>query len=243
MKEEIKKTYTVVENIKETPYVSTLKLALDGKIPAYCPGQFITVYFPELGTPEGKAYSISSAPHEKTLTITIKAMGLFSNKLVSLRPGDTLIASLPYGYFFSESEDSPLNMIASGIGITPFRGMIIEVLKKNPKREIKLFYTVKKFEDLLFKKEFDKLESSHPNFKAFYFITKEPAPRKGTLPGRMDSNDILGKPLSRCGYMKSYENHEFLICGSISFVRDIWKSLRSSKIPEIAMYTEAFFSH
>ena len=36
---------------------------------------------------------------------------------------------------------------------------------------------------------------------------------------------------------------EFMICGSISSIRDMWKGLRDLGIPEETIYTEAFFSH
>src|ERR1044071_5893464 len=117
MKESEKKIYTVLGRKEEVPGVTTLHLAFpDGKIPEYRAGQFITIYFPELHTPEGKAYSISSSPLEKHLSITVKALGEFSNKIHSLKVGDTLLASEPYGFFYSEIEDSSLVMVAAGIG-------------------------------------------------------------------------------------------------------------------------------
>src|SRR3989344_590628 len=104
MQEEIKKNYIVKEKVKETHNVVTLKLVCDGGNPEYRVGQFITVFFPEMGKVEGKAYTISSEPSEDTINITVKAIGEFSNKLVGLSAGDTISASLPYGYFYSESE-------------------------------------------------------------------------------------------------------------------------------------------
>ena len=251
MKEEIKKTYIVIENKKETEDVSTLKLLLvdDSRttsnkyVPAYCPGQFITVYFPELGTPEGKAYSISSAPQEKTLNITVKAIGSFSHRLVGLMPGSVLAASLPYGFFYSESNDTSLSMIASGIGVAPFRGMILDSLKKNPDRKITILYSVRTAVDLLFKKEFSALETKYDNFRVFYFLTRETESTLRTLSGRITINDILGNVRSRCELVPTRDEREFLMCGSISFVRDMWRGLRAHGVSEVAIYTEAFFSH
>jgi len=57
---EDKKKYTVTKTIPEAPGVVSLELSCDtlrslGEVgPLYIPGQFITVYLPELGTPEGK---------------------------------------------------------------------------------------------------------------------------------------------------------------------------------------------
>ncbi len=63
MVEEKRQQYIVRKKIAEAPDVSTLELTLvGGGVPSFVPGQYITVYFPETGVAEGKAYSISSAP-------------------------------------------------------------------------------------------------------------------------------------------------------------------------------------
>ncbi len=237
MKEEIKKKYIVRDKIVEALGVSTLQFDCDNEV-LYCPGQFINVYFPELGTPEGKAYSISSAPYEGTMNITVRAIGEFSNKLCSMKKGDTVTASLPYGYFYSESEDRPLVLAAAGIGITPFRSMVYDILNKNPNREIILFFSNRTEEDIVFKNEFDELCKKYTNFKVYYFITREEALKENgnTRKGRLNAGTILG-------FTNRLEDAEFLICGSISFVSDLWKGLKKAGVGEEAIYTEAFFSH
>ena len=136
--EENKYLYKVIDVIKESHDVSTLVLSCSNfDISDYIAGQYITVYISESNTLEGKAYSISSAPSEKNITVTVKAVGEFSNKLTSLKIGDSVSASLPYGYFCVESEDTPMVMIAGGIGITPLRSMIFDSVTKNANRKIK----------------------------------------------------------------------------------------------------------
>ena len=236
MKTEIKKKFIVKGKIAESPTIMTLNLMLeDGSIPEYRPGQFITIYFPELGTPEGKAYSISSAPSEKAFAITVKAIGLFSNKLCSMSPGNSFEASLPYGYFFSESEKSPLVLIAGGIGVTPFRAMIKEAVEQFPLRKITLLQSSKTAEDLIFKKEFNALARTHSNFRPIFFVTREQSLDPADVQRRIEIGDIVGK--------KDPEDSEFFICGSIPFVRDMWKGLREKGVQEENICTEAFFSH
>ncbi len=239
IKTETRNTYVVKEKIAESATVSTLKLALpDEKIPVYHSGQFITIYFPELHTPEGKAYSMSGAPHGDALVITVKAMGEFSRRLCALAVGDTVTASLPYGYFYSESEESTLVMIAGGIGVTPFRSMIEDSLAHNPARKLVLFYSSRTYDDLVFKKEFTDLQMKYENFKVLYFVTREKSPDPEIIHARMNMDDILGS-----GPHKNIRGREFMICGSIPFVSDIWKGLRARGVPEETIYTEAFFSH
>ncbi len=243
MPEEIKKKYIIKNKILEAPKVLTLQLVCeDNSVPFYFPGQFINIYFPETNTPEGKSYSISSAPAEKTLNITVKAMGEFSNHLCSLNHGDTIDASLPYGFFYSESENSPLVMLSAGIGITPFRSMICDIVKKNPARKLILFSSNQTRESIIFKKELDSLQNLHKNLKIINFITREKnISEENIILGRMTAENIFENLKHQELFLT--QNPEFLICGSISFVSDLWKDLKKMGIPEEAIYTEAFFSH
>lgn len=220
----------------ESPNVVTLEFACEPRVPEYCAGQFIDIYFPELGTAQGKSYSISSAPSENTFCITIKGIGEFSNKLCSLKEGDLVISSLPYGFFYSDLEDTHLIMIGGGIGVTPFRSTIAEYLSKYPYRKISLFYSNRSVEDITFKNELDRWQSSHSKFKAKYFITRQETIPKNCISGRITAERILSE-------IPSGDKAEFLICGSIAFVRDMRKSLIRSGVQEEVIYTEAFFSH
>lgn len=232
---EHKETYIVKDIVEHTPDIKTLKLTLeDGSLPTYTAGQFITVYFPESNTLEGKAYTLSSAPHESTCNITVKKIGEFSGKLCALKKGDFVTASLPYGFFSSEYPEAELIAIAGGIGIAPFRSIITESLIHSPQRKIYLYYSAKKISDLVFKEEFDSFAKTHPHFSTAYHVTQEKEIPFIFHEGRIDPKYIvssLSKDLDK----------EFLICGSISFVRDIWKGLRDQGVPEHHIYTEAFF--
>lgn len=230
-----RKKYTVVEKVQEAPGVFTLKFT-SGETPPYVPGQFITVYFPELGTPEGKAYSISSAPDEGALAITVKQIGEFSNRLCSLEPGDTVEASAPCGYFFSESNTSTLVMLAAGIGISPFRSMMRGALKKNPARKLLLLCSSRAAADIIFRETLDGLQAAETAVRVEYFITREEPVPQGMVRGRMTPEAVIQA-------VGAAPDPEFFICGSIPFVRDLWRGLKWAGVSEDRLYTEAFFSH
>lgn len=228
--------YKVISKKIEAPKVATLEFSCASGLPPYSPGQFIDVYFKELGMTQGKSYSISSAPRENTFCITVKAIGEFSNRLYGLKKGDFVLGSLPYGFFFSDLPDTHLVMLAGGIGITPFRATIMEYLVKNPKRKMSLFYSSQTEEDIIFKKEFNFWETAHHNLFVKHFITREDKISAGKEIGRITAKRVLKE-------IPNLNNAEFLICGSIAFVRDMRKDLLRQGVPEGAIYTEAFFSH
>jgi ferredoxin-NADP reductase len=224
-------TYQVNKRVEETADVVTLFLKREnGERTAFVPGQFITVYFPETGTPEGKSYSLSGAPREDFLKITVKSMGAFSNRLCKIQRGELLTASLPYGFFYTENSTSDLVFIAAGIGIAPFRGMILDLITHETQRKILLFYSNRMRKDIIFKKEFDDLQKNCTQLKIEYFLTREES-RKRIDPKEL----VMGLP--------HLNSPEFLICGSISFVRDMWTGLCKAGVPQEVIYTEAFFSH
>src|SRR3989338_3229162 len=125
--------YIIQSKKPEVPGVTSLFLTLENdSLPEWTAGQYINIHFPDTSTPEGKAYSISSAPHEEVFTLTVRDIGEFSHRLCTAEVGDILTGSLPYGFFAPEYEGTPLVLIASGINITPLRGILPESLDKNP---------------------------------------------------------------------------------------------------------------
>ena len=245
MIQENKINYFITKTVTHAPDIKTLYLECrDEKVGTHVPvfraGQFINVYFPETGTPEGKAYSISSAPHENILAITVKAVGEFSNKLHQLKAGDRLIASMPYGYFYTETETTELVMIAGGIGIAPFRSMILDSLQKNPNRKLALFHSSRTCNESIFRDEFAVLEKRFSNLKVFRYVTRDKVANVGIIHERLKIEDIIGSTDKANPHI---HNREFLICGSINFVGELWKGLRKAGVPEHVIYTESFFSH
>ena len=224
--------YLVREKKRENYDTVTLSLTLqDGTVPPFLSGQFISVYFPELNTPEGKSYSISNPPGEKTFNITVKGIGEFSNRLCATLPGDNILGSLPYGFFFSEEDELDLVLIAGGIGVTPFRSTILHTRMHKPERRITLFQSARTAADLVFENELGNLAT----LATHYFVTKDVASHRNAIPRRIQPEDII----ANC----RPERAEFFVCGSIPFVRDIWRGLKDQGIPEDRICTEAFFSH
>ncbi len=230
-------TYGVVGSRPEAPGVTTIEFIGDGRENSFAPGQYLTVYLPESDTPVGKVYSISSAPHEPVMEMTVRDIGTFSHYLATLRIGDSFTGSLPYGFFSPQGDENPLVMIAGGIGITPFRSMLRDARERTPLREVCLFHSVRNSEDALFRTEFELLNEVFNNFSFHHFITREAVGESETLhEGRVTAERILS-------HAHLSQQTEFLICGSIGFTRDMWRSLRSEGINPDMMYTEAFFTH
>lgn len=220
--------YIVLRKKQETQAVTTLTIALlNGNIPAYKAGQYITVYFFDSSAPQGKAYSISSAPTERLFTITVKAVGEYSHRLCAMDCDDTFFGSLPKGVFYSEYKDTDIIMLASGTGVTPFRSMIIDTVQNAQKKALFLFYSHRTTGDALFTEEFDNIKKNYATVHIENYVTRESAkPRRITIP------DILS-------IVRNSRQGEFFICGPTSFVREQRIALQNAGVVSEYIHTEA----
>jgi len=94
-------------------------------------------------------------------------LGVASNHLCDLKPGDKVTISGPNGKRFLLPADVDAHdyvFFATGTGIAPFRGMILELLARKTVSRIVLVMGSTYASDLLYHKELEALSASHSNF-------------------------------------------------------------------------------
>jgi Na+-transporting NADH:ubiquinone oxidoreductase subunit F len=124
-----------------------------------------------------RAYSMANHPAEKGLIIlNIRIAlppsgqpkvppGVVSSWLFSLKPGDTLDVSGPYGHFFVEPTDKEAVFIGGGAGMAPLRAQILDLLEtQRTERKISFWYGARSQRELYYSEVFEKLQSKHANF-------------------------------------------------------------------------------
>ena len=198
---------------------------------SYEAGQYITVYFEGSSTPAGKAYSLSSAPHEQLCHITIKRVGEFSGKLYALKKGDTFEMSEAYGHFDPKTT-RPLIAFGAGVGIAPIWSILKEELKKDEARVAHLCYTNKTAETIAHRETIDNHASRCSSFSVHHHVTRIKVASESVHKGRIDLDICVGMVKDEANY---------LICGSVDFVRDMWRGLVERGIPQELISTETFF--
>ena len=147
---------------------------------SYLPGQYYYYTIPKLKYPDNRGttrhFTIASSPTEGPtlqLTTRIREESGFKKTLDELAIGTEIEGEGPNGTFVLDEQDGgPQIFIAGGIGITPFRSIIKYVVDKNLPTPIYLIYS-NSDNDIVFKKEFDKISASHPNIKIRYVITSK----------------------------------------------------------------------
>jgi predicted ferric reductase len=130
------------------------------------PGQFLFVRFPgHRALDESHPFSISSAPGETDIRLTIKACGDFTRELFqNLRPGMDATLDGAYGLFQYQLGGPKQIWVAGGIGITPFLSFI---RNGQLEREIDFYYTVRTRDEALFLDEIEAAAKANPRFRAF----------------------------------------------------------------------------
>lgn len=225
-------TVVITKRVRETPSVVTQYFTLkDGSVLPYTAGQYITVYFDGSSTPEGKAYSLSSAPYEKVMSITVKVIGEFSRKIAALRVGDKLCISEAYG-FFGPNTAQPLVCCAGGVGISPLWSIIKDVYRQNPQRDVRLYYSNKTLGSIAFSSQLSEHALNYPRLQLVHHVTRQRVVPQHVVPHRID--------FARCG--SNLQQPFFLVCGSDDFVCTAWRQFSASGIAPENISTETFFT-
>jgi ferredoxin-NADP reductase len=112
-------------------------------------GQFGTIRVLRDGKwTEPHPFTLSSAPEDETLRMTIKKSGAFTSVIPELEPGTPIECAGPFGQFCHGIEDKrEIVMIAGGVGITPFLSVLRHFDKTGADNDIVLFWANKTFAD------------------------------------------------------------------------------------------------
>ena len=103
-------------------------------------------------------------------------LGVCSNYLCNLKPGDKLNVTGPSGrrYLLPENvDDFNYVFFATGTGIAPFRGMIIELFENGFKGDVALVFGCPYRTDVLYPKFFNEMADKYKNFHYIKMISRE----------------------------------------------------------------------
>lgn len=150
--------YRIQRVRRETEDTFTLELAqAGGAVPTrFAPGQFNMLYAFGVGE---VAISISGNPGTpETLVHTTRAVGVVTNAMSHLKPGQVLGVRGPYGtsWPIREAEGNDVVIVTGGIGLAPLRPLIYHVLEHRERYgKVVLLYGTRTPEDILYRREIE----------------------------------------------------------------------------------------
>ena len=131
-----------------------------------------------------RPFTIASAPSENEIRLGVKfypGPSAFKRALAKMRPGDVIYGSHLAGEFVLPSDhDAKIAFIAGGIGVTPFRSMVQELLDKQTPRPIVMLYGNNTCDEIAYSELFDQAEREL-GIRTVYAIADSSAPDRDNV--------------------------------------------------------------
>lgn len=122
-----------------------------------------------------RTFSVASAPQEPDLVIATRMTDTaFKRCLAGLPVGSPVSIEGPYGDLTLDGDTRPAVFLAGGIGITPFRSMILDAAARGFPRALTLFYSNRSAEDAAFLPELGQIAQQDPRFRLVATMTDTP---------------------------------------------------------------------
>ncbi|RQW63913.1 NADH:ubiquinone reductase (Na(+)-transporting) subunit F [Vibrio viridaestus] len=91
--------------------------------------------------------------------------GQMSSYIWSLKEGDKVTISGPFGEFFAKDTDAEMVFIGGGAGMAPMRSHIFDQLKRlKTKRKMTFWYGARSLREMFYVEDFDSLQAENDNF-------------------------------------------------------------------------------
>lgn len=148
-------------------------------------GQAVYVSLPGLEKPDAsgqvRTFSIASAPGDGELEIAIRLTDTsFKRYLTSADIGAAVQVEGPYGDLALHADaHRPAVLLAGGIGVTPFRSMVLDAVNRALPHRLFLFYSNRKPEDAALIDELRELEKENQQFTLIPTFTEGEAVQQG----------------------------------------------------------------
>ncbi|HUR30578.1 MAG TPA: NADH:ubiquinone reductase (Na(+)-transporting) subunit F [Saprospiraceae bacterium] len=156
--------------------------------------------------------------------------GLCSSYTFSLKPGDNVTISGPYGEFHIKDTDKEMVYIGGGAGMAPLRSHIFHLfhtLRTN--RKVSFWYGARSKREIFYEEEFRAIEKEFPNFH-FVIALSEPLPEDEWTGETGFIHSVVQK-----NYLSKHpepEEIEYYLCGPPMMNDAVLKMLDNLGVPK-----------
>jgi ferredoxin-NADP reductase len=114
----------------------------------------------------GRAFSIASAPDEGLLLVATRMRDTAFKRVLGTMPiGSQVKIEGPFGNLVLHNNQARAGVfLAGGIGITPFRSILLRAAKEHLSHRLFLFYSNRRPEDAPFLQELEALQRQNPSY-------------------------------------------------------------------------------
>jgi len=173
--------------------------------------------------PVTRAYSMASYPLEKDiimLNVRIASPppnmpnvppGIMSSYIFSLKPGDEVVISGPFGEFYAKETDNEMVFIGGGAGMAPMRSHIFDQFRRlHTDRKVGFWYGARSLREAFYEDDFNMIAAENDNFE-WHLALSDPLPEDNWTG---DTGFIHQVVLEK--YLKDHpspEDVEYYMCG------------------------------
>ncbi|MEL6195482.1 MAG: NADH:ubiquinone reductase (Na(+)-transporting) subunit F [Myxococcota bacterium] len=173
--------------------------------------------------PVTRAYSMANYPEEAGLImLNVRVAtppprtqglppGIMSSYIFSLKPGDDVTISGPYGEFYAKETQNEMCFIGGGAGMAPMRSHIFDQFKRiHTDRKVTYWYGARSLREAFYVDHFDKIAEENENF-SWYLALSEPLPEDNWTGSKGFIHQVLYDE-----YLKDHpspEDIEYYLCG------------------------------
>ncbi|BBY30967.1 ferredoxin--NADP reductase [Mycolicibacterium sediminis] len=220
--------------VRET--ADAVSLVLD--VPEHCArrfryqaGQFLTLRVTVGGRDLRRCYSMSSAPVEDELRITVKRDpgGVVSNWINdTVVEGDEVHVGPPEGRFVLRGDLSGATEVvafAGGSGITPIMSLARAAVD-DPDRRVRVFYANRSRESVIFARPLDRLVAEHGE--------------RVLVHKHFDEDDGVVTPAAIEAFIEPAGDAHYYVCGPGPFMEAVEESLLAAGVKESRLHLERF---
>lgn len=231
--------YRVTRIVDESSVIRSFHLQPDDghAVPAFEAGQHLPIRLRLDGiAPPQRTYTISHAPSDEGLRLSVKREGAASSHLHDkVQVGDRIDALGPRGQFTIDAKARrPAVLIGAGVGITPMvafaRHLVAEGFRNRRTRPLHLIQVAHDEAVRAFGDELQTLVERAQGAMRLHVVLSTGAPPELTGPLSIDM--LKG--------LLPFDDHEFFLCGPPGFMQVLYDGLRDLGVRDARIQAEAF---
>ncbi|PRA59779.1 MULTISPECIES: pyridoxamine 5'-phosphate oxidase family protein [Pseudomonas] len=233
---------------RESQHIRSIYLEAgdDAGLPLFQAGQHLPVRFTLDDQVHIRTYSLSSAPSDDFMRISVKREGRVSSHLHErIKVGDVIEARAPQGHFtVAADERRPLVLLAAGVGITPLLSMLREVVYQGQRtrhtRPSWLLQSSRSLADQPFRAELDRLLENGDGTVQVVRVLSQPEPeaQEGVDFDRRGRIDLA--LVQEVLQIEDYDQADFVLCGPGGFTQALYDELRDLDVDDQRIHAETF---
>ena len=171
-------------------------------------------------------YSLSAAPTDQYLRVTVKELGDHSRAVKHLKKGTRVFFEGPYGTFVAATASKGhIVLVGGGVGITPLRALLEEF---DESKSIDVLFRASRDEDLVLRRELDELADAR-GARVHYLV------------GSRKVHPMDEKYIRK--FVPAFADSDVYVCGPTPLVEAIREACKDAGIPKNRFHDEAFEFH